>query len=210
MQSAALSVSSEPVTVPGTTSSSEPAVDTDPSADTEPAADTDPSLVTELAMDTESAEATASVADSENTSPESRFSRRKSVTAGSPLVSIPVLSKTNSVTSWISWIASPLRKRTPFSAPRPVPIISADGVAIPRAQGQAITSTASVAKKACVQRFIPGSTHGRNPSAHWTIGEKRSGKAAQTTNTTRARISTTGTNTAVTRSAYSWIGTRVH
>src|SRR5690625_4746951 len=103
MESAALSVSSEPVTVPGTTSSSEPAADTDPSADTDPAADTD------LAVVTEPAENTESVADSENISPESRFSRRKSVTAGSPLVSVPVLSKTNSVTSWISWIASPLQ-----------------------------------------------------------------------------------------------------
>ena len=75
-----------------------------------------------------------------------------SVTEGSPLVSVPVLSKTT-VLSFLAFSTySPLRKSTPYSAPLPTPARMAVGVAIPKAQGQAISNTASKAKKALFQK----------------------------------------------------------
>ena len=54
---------------------------------------------------------------------------------------MPVLSKTAAFTVWVISRISPLRIKIPFSAPSPVPTITAVGVASPKAQGQAITST---------------------------------------------------------------------
>ena len=69
-----------------------------------------------------------------------------SVTAGSPRVIVPVLSKT---TVWIlevlSMASAPLNN-TPYSAPLPAPAIMALGVARPTAQGQEMTSTESDSK----------------------------------------------------------------
>ena len=93
------------------------------------------------------------------------FRVKRSVTSGFPLVIVPVLSKTMVWTSFINWIASPLRIRTPFSAPMPLPTINAVGVARPRAQGQAITRTATVAKIARVKGLKSGLTQGRKPWA---------------------------------------------
>src|SRR5512139_2806390 len=71
-----------------------------------------------------------------------------SVTEGSPLVKVPVLSNTT-VLSFLAFSTySPLLSKTPYSAPLPTPAKIAVGVAMPNAQGQAIKRTASRAKKA--------------------------------------------------------------
>ena len=62
--------------------------------------------------------------------------------SGSPLVRVPVLSKTIACSLWAVSRASPLLIRTPFSAPFPTPTIMAVGVANPIAQGHAIIKTA--------------------------------------------------------------------
>ena len=66
---------------------------------------------------------------------------RTSVTAGSPEVIVPVLSR---ATIWIRPVSSRLAavlKRMPFFAPRPLPTMMATGVARPSAHGQLMTST---------------------------------------------------------------------
>ena len=66
-----------------------------------------------------------------------------SVTTGWPSVIVPVLSKT---TVWTPSMASKTVAsliKTPNLAARPVPTIIAVGVANPKAQGQAITTTAT-------------------------------------------------------------------
>ena len=70
------------------------------------------------------------------------------MTSGLPLGDGPVLSKTTTLISFMAWMASPFRMRTPFSAPMPLPTIKAVGVARPKAHGQAMTSTAMVADSA--------------------------------------------------------------
>ncbi len=131
------------------------------------------------------------------------------MTPGSPLVIVPVLSSTIVSTSFSVWIAAPLRTRTPFSAPIPVPTISAVGVASPSAQGQAMTSTATAAKIASETVLRPGSTQGRNPEAHPATERSAPGNTSQATNVAAATARTVGTKIAVTRSANSWIGTLV-
>ena len=64
-----------------------------------------------------------------------------SVTFGSPLVMVPVLSN---ATIWVRPAASSeaaVLNRMPFLAPRPLPTMMATGVASPSAQGQLMTST---------------------------------------------------------------------
>ena len=67
-----------------------------------------------------------------------------SVTDGSPTVIVPVLSSTITPSRCAFSSASLFLNRMPFSAPMPEPTTTAVGVASPRAQGQAITSTATV------------------------------------------------------------------
>ena len=75
-----------------------------------------------------------------------------SVRLGSPLVIVPVLSRTMVLSLCaVSRLAPPLM-RMPFSAPRPVPTMIAVGVASPKAQGQAIISTETKLTKAIVKR----------------------------------------------------------
>ncbi len=74
----------------------------------------------------------------------------RSVSAGLPSVSVPVLSRATTLASRSNWSASPLRKRTPISAPRPVPTMIEVGVARPIAQGQAMMSTATALTSAKV------------------------------------------------------------
>ena len=62
-----------------------------------------------------------------------------SVTSGSPLVIVPVLSKTTKSTLPVSSKAEAFLNKIPFLAPLPDPTIMATGVASPSAQGQAIT-----------------------------------------------------------------------
>ena len=74
-----------------------------------------------------------------------------SVASGSPLVMVPVLSKTIVVKRWaFSKCSAPLI-RMPLSAPLPVPTMMEVGVASPKAQGQAITMTAVKLTKARVK-----------------------------------------------------------
>ncbi|MBA7567408.1 hypothetical protein ES708_09119 [subsurface metagenome] len=64
-----------------------------------------------------------------------------SVTSGFPLVRVPVLSNIIVVNFSDLSRASPFLTRTPSSAPRPTPTVTAVGVARPSAHGQAITKT---------------------------------------------------------------------
>jgi len=64
-------------------------------------------------------------------------------TSGLPFVSVPVLSKTIIEISLVLSKLSPVLNSMPFFDPRPVPTIIAVGVASPKAQGQAITNTAT-------------------------------------------------------------------
>ena len=66
-----------------------------------------------------------------------------SVTRGLPSVIVPVLSRITVSSLCAVSSASPLRIKMPCSAPRPVPTMIAVGVARPRAQGQAMISTAT-------------------------------------------------------------------
>ena len=77
-----------------------------------------------------------------------RAARRRSPPAV-PSVMVPVLSSTTIVCRLCAVSsAAPSRIRTPFSAPLPVPTMIAVGVARPRAQGQAMTSTATTLSRA--------------------------------------------------------------
>ncbi len=76
----------------------------------------------------------------------------------------------------------------PAPAARPVPTMMAVGVANPRAQGQAMISTATAVCSAMVSR--------------WSAGARK----YQATKVTRASTRTTGTKIPATRSANFWIG----
>ena len=128
------------------------------------------------------------------------------MTSGLPLVTVPVLSNTTTFTSFKVWMASPERIRIPCSAPMPLPTIRAVGVARPRAQGQAMTSTATVDTMASVATPRSGFTHGRKvpPMTREAIAF---GRTSQAVRVSRAMAMTTGTKMAVTRSAKAWMGT---
>ena len=102
-------------------------------------------------------------------------------------VNVPVLSTTAMSTCSARSRISPPLMMTPSWAPRPVPTMIAVGVANPRAQGQAMMSTATAAVKASV--------------AGWPV-------ASHATNVPRAMTSTAGTNTAATRSTRRCTGAR--
>ena len=104
---------------------------------------------------------------------------------GWPEVRVPVLSKATTATLCASSRASASLIRMPWRAATPVPAMIAAGVARPRAQGQAITSTATALINAC-SRLAPASS--------------------QPPRVSRAISSTAGTNTALTRSTSFWIG----
>ena len=61
---------------------------------------------------------------------------------------VPVLSNTTVVSFLAFSTYSPLRRSTPYSAPFPTPARMAVGVAMPKAHGQEINSTASKTKNA--------------------------------------------------------------
>lgn len=100
-----------------------------------------------------------------------------------PVVTVPVLSRTTvSILRAVSRTSGPLM-RMPSCAPRPVPAMRAVGVASPRAQGQAMISTATAAVNEAVTSSVASS---------WA------------TSVPRAISSTTGTKTAEIRSARRW------
>jgi hypothetical protein len=75
----------------------------------------------------------------------------RSVSTGSPRVSVPVLSIASTLTFSARSSASAFLTRMPAEAPCPVATMIAVGVASPRAQGQAITSTATALTSAALK-----------------------------------------------------------
>ena len=71
-----------------------------------------------------------------------------SVTLGSPFVKVPVLSNMTVASFHAFSTYSPLRRSTPYSAPFPTPARIAVGVAMPKAHGQEINTTANNTKNA--------------------------------------------------------------
>ena len=128
---------------------------------------------------------------------------------GFPTVNVPVLSKTTVVTSFIFWIAAPLRIRIPFSAPLPLPTINAVGVANPNAHGQAITNTATAEKIAIVEFVTSKFTQGKKSTNRAVPLRIISGNTLQAKKVKIAKAKTVGTKMAVTRSANACIGTFV-
>ena len=110
-----------------------------------------------------------------------------SVSSGSPLVRVPVLSSTTVSSLWAPSRASPPLIRMPDSAPLPVPTMIEVGVARPIAHGQAMIRTATVFRSANVRA-------GSGPNR------------SQTKNVTAATPITAGTNTALILSARRWMG----
>ena len=105
----------------------------------------------------------------------------------SPLVSVPVLSRTIVVSLCAVSSVSPPLMSTPISAPRPVPTMIAVGVASPIAHGHAMMRTATSLRSAPVNT-------GAGPSS------------SHMANVMTASPMTTGTNTLATLSARRWIG----
>ena len=64
-----------------------------------------------------------------------------SVTRGSPLVMVPVLSSATICTLPVFSSETAVLNRMPFFAPMPLPTMMATGVARPSAHGQLMTST---------------------------------------------------------------------
>ena len=108
-------------------------------------------------------------------------------TVGRPTVSVPVLSKMTTSTAAAFSSAAALRMRIPVSAARPVPTMTAVGVARPIAHGQAMMTTAMNAVRASVSR-------GSGPATN------------QIRNVMLAVTSTNGTKISLIRSARCWIG----
>ena len=90
-----------------------------------------------------------------------------------PVVTVPVLSSTTVSTLRVDSRTSGPLMRMPSCAPRPVPTSSAVGVASPRAQGQAMISTATEAVKAAViGKPAPSHTPRVATAIAMTIGTK--------------------------------------
>ena len=120
---------------------------------------------------------------------------------------VPVLSSRITSISPAFWIASPVFIRIPRRAARPLPVTRAMGVARPRAQGQAMTRVATKTKTA-VETGSVTVTQGITEAAASRKGTKAGKKKYQIRAAARAREKTTGMNTAATRSAAAWMGTR--
>ena len=116
----------------------------------------------------------ASLMISSSVNPEVLSTMRTSVTSGSPLVRVPVLSKTTVSIFWVLSRYSPPLMRIPFSAPFPAPTTIAAGVANPKAHGQAIMRTATAAVNPKLTAWCPMSVQDRKESmaTDTTIGTK--------------------------------------
>ena len=108
-----------------------------------------------------------------------------SVTRGSPLVIVPVLSSATMSIFPVSSSETAVLNKIPFFAPMPLPTIIATGVASPSAHGQLITST-EIPRANANPNVCPASS--------------------QTIVVTTAIVITAGTNTPETRSAILAIG----
>ena len=102
-----------------------------------------------------------------------------------PVVTVPVLSSTTVSTLRVDSNTSGPLMMMPSCAPRPVPTINAVGVARPRAQGQAMINTATAAVNAVVALSVAAAV-------------------SQKPSVAKARVITTGTKIADTRSARRW------
>ena len=101
-----------------------------------------------------------------------------STTSGLPSVSVPVLSKMMTVSFVASSSADAFLKRMPFMAPRPVPTITAIGVARPRASGHAMTKTVMVKVSAKSSGCPSTQNHIANVASPTTIAARTSHCAA--------------------------------
>src|SRR5918992_940940 len=105
-----------------------------------------------------------------------------SVTSGSPLVRVPVLSSTTvSIRAAVS-MAMACLNRIPRWAPSPVPIMIAVGVASPRASGQAITTTVMANSSASVRGRSVRSAHAakvRPPPTRATSTSQNAARSAR-------------------------------
>ena len=120
--------------------------------------------------------------------PSGRSAGRMSVTAGAPLVMVPVLSSTTVSTFCSVSSVSALLNSTPISAPLPVPTMMASGVASPSAHGQLMTTTATAEVSASLGLPV---------------------KESHATKVIAAMPRTTGTNTPATLSARRAMGALV-
>ena len=111
-----------------------------------------------------------------------------SESSGLPAVRVPVLSRASRVAAERFWSEAASRTRMPCRAARPMPTMSAIGVARPSAQGQAMRRT---------------ETADRSP-----ISQSPASKIQQIRVMTESP-STTGTKTEATRSANCWTGARL-
>mmetsp|Transcript_8814 Transcript_8814/g.37270 ORF Transcript_8814/g.37270 Transcript_8814/m.37270 type:complete len:315 (+) Transcript_8814:2761-3705(+) len=120
------------------------------------------------------------------------------VTAGAPSVIVPVLSKMTCDAACAVSSGSPPLMSTPKRAPRPVPTITAVGVARPSAHGHAMTSTVMANRKE--NRNVP------SLSVH-AVGTAPAFAAANHAIHVAVAVATTnGTNLDETASAYAWMG----
>ena len=108
-----------------------------------------------------------------------------SVTTGSPLVTVPVLSSATILILPVSSSEAAVLKSIPFFAPMPLPTIIATGVASPSAHGQLMTST-EMPRASAYAKSLPMMSHTARVKSEMPI--------------------TTGTKTPDTRSAIFAIG----
>ena len=116
------------------------------------------------------------------------------VTAGFPSVIVPVLSKMTWVAACAVSSGSPPLMSTPWRAPRPVPTITAVGVASPSAHGHAITSVVIANRNE--NRNVPSLALHASGTAPALAAANHAIQVAVAVATTK------GTNAAETRSAY--------
>eukprot|EP00123_Amoebidium_parasiticum_P017272 comp23779_c2_seq1/m.41236 comp23779_c2_seq1/g.41236 ORF comp23779_c2_seq1/g.41236 comp23779_c2_seq1/m.41236 type:complete len:313 (+) comp23779_c2_seq1:1163-2101(+) len=122
----------------------------------------------------------------------------KPTTEGLPVVSVPVLSNTTAVTLEANSKGPPPLIRTPWRAPRPVPTMTAVGVARPRAHGQAMTST--------VMRKLKARRKGVKPMGMSSGPSTKCATHSQTAKVMVAMTMTAGTNLLAILSATAWMG----
>ena len=106
-----------------------------------------------------------------------------------PSVTVPVLSRTTVVTRLVCSSTSGPLMTIPSCAPRPVPTISAVGVASPSAQGQAMMRTATAAVKAAETSAVEEEParerrqrepdHDRDEDGRDAVGEPLDGRLAR-------------------------------
>ena len=108
--------------------------------------------------------ASAEAAARSRSSAETPAAHTASTTEGVPRVMVPVLSSTTVFTPWAVCRASAVFAKMPARAPRPVPTMTAVGVARPSAHGHEMTSTDTACESA-VSSPAPNAVHTANVTA---------------------------------------------